>query len=73
MIFDEADGNLVTFSEPLIHTFSKTTASIGEEWKKTLNSRPNVVLMGKKFSKFQEFRRYLQKFDRLQGQSESKK
>ena len=47
MIFDESDGNLVSFSEPLIHTFSKTTASIGEEWKKTLNSRPNVVLMGK--------------------------
>jgi len=46
MIFDESDGNLVSFSEPLIHTFSKTTASIGEEWKKTLNSRPNVVLMG---------------------------
>ena len=46
MIFDEQD-TLSDFSTPLIHTFSKTTASIGEEWKQKLNERENVILMGK--------------------------
>ena len=45
MIFDE-NGNLAQFSEPLIHTFSKTTAAIGEEWKNRLGQRNNVMLMG---------------------------
>lgn len=45
MIFDEQD-TLSDFSTPLIHTFSKTTASIGEEWKQKLNERENVILMG---------------------------
>lgn len=45
MIFHE-NGKLIDFSEPLIHTFSKTAASIGEEWTKKLQLRENVILMG---------------------------
>ena len=45
MIFG-SDGKLESFSTPLIHTFSKTTASIGTEWKQKLNDRENVLLMG---------------------------
>jgi hypothetical protein len=48
MIFHE-NGKLIDFSEPLIHTFSKTAASIGEEWTKKLQLRENVILMGKQF------------------------
>ena len=47
MIFDEY-GKLIKFSEPMFHTFSKKTSLIGQEWKKTLDVRPNIVLMGKK-------------------------
>ena len=45
MIFND-EGVLVEFSEPLIHTFSKTPRSIGVDWFKTLKVRKNVILMG---------------------------
>ena len=45
MIFDENE-NVVDFSEPLIHTFTKNTQSIGETWRRKLRERKNVLLMG---------------------------
>jgi hypothetical protein len=46
MIFDENE-NVTAFTEPLIHTFTKNTQSIGETWRKKLHERKNVLLMGK--------------------------
>ena len=45
MLFNN-EGVLVEFSEPLIHTFSKTPRSIGTDWLNTLKTRKNVILMG---------------------------
>lgn len=45
MSFDE-NYNVVDFSHPLIHTFTKNTHSIGEKWRKKLHERKNVLLMG---------------------------
>jgi len=45
MIFDENE-NVTAFSEPLIHTFTKNTKSIGDTWRKKLHERKNVLLMG---------------------------
>jgi len=45
MIFDENE-NVTAFTEPLIHTFTKNTQSIGETWRKKLHERKNVLLMG---------------------------
>ena len=45
MIFN--DENILTaFSMPIIHTFSKNSNSIGNDFQGTLNDRPNVLLMG---------------------------
>lgn len=46
MIFDENE-NVTAFTEPLIHTFTKNTQSIGDTWRKKLHERKNVLLMGK--------------------------
>ena len=45
MIFNDCD-TLTKFSEPIIHTFSKNSRSIGENFQTGLKSRPNVLLMG---------------------------
>ena len=45
MIFNE-ENTLTAFSMPIIHTFSKNSNSIGDDFQGTLKDRPNVLLMG---------------------------
>jgi len=46
MHFCEETNELTGFGEPLIHTFSKNSSSIGATFKPGLVDRPNVLLMG---------------------------
>ena len=45
MIFND-ENTLTAFSMPIIHTFSKNSNSIGDDFQGTLKDRPNVLLMG---------------------------
>jgi 5'-nucleotidase len=47
MIFDEANGKLINFSDPLIHMFNKTMKihKNNEDFKE-LSSRKNIILLG---------------------------
>ena len=46
MHFSGDNQELTGFGSPLIHTFSKNSSSIGEQFKKGLIERPHVLLMG---------------------------